>query len=64
MPDKDALASQGAIQIIVLYMCVVNARPEKQKKGLFFEAKHDSCDSRLGVKMGLFLRKRVLLDSI
>ena len=34
------------------------------KKGLFFEAKRDSRESRLGVKMCLFLRKRVLLDSI
>ena len=34
------------------------------KKGLFFEAKCDSHESRLGVKMCLFLRKRVLLDSI
>ena len=34
------------------------------KKGLFFEAKRDLHESRLGVKMYLFLRKRVLLDSI
>ena len=27
------------------------------KKGLFFEAKWDSCESRLGIKMRLFLRK-------
>ena len=36
------------------------------KEGLFkfFEAKCNSCEERLGVKMCLFLRKRVLLDSI
>ena len=33
-------------------------------KGLFFEAKRDSHESRSGVKMGLLLRKRVFLDSI
>ena len=35
-----------------------------RKKGLFFEAKHDLHESQLGVKMCLYLRKRVLLDSI
>ena len=34
------------------------------KKELFFEAKHDTRELRLGVNMCLFLRKRVLLDSI
>ena len=34
------------------------------KKGLFFVTKRDSRESRLGVKMCLFLGKRVLLDSI
>ena len=52
---------RGATRIIVLCTC---ATRETRKKGCFFEAKHDSCESRLGVKMCLFLRKRVLLDSI
>ena len=44
---------------------VVHMRDQRNtKKGLFFEAEHDSRESRLGVKMCLFLRKRVLLDSI
>ena len=34
------------------------------KKGLFFEAKRDSHESHLEVKMCLFFRKRVLFDSI
>ena len=43
---------------------VVNMRNQRNgKKGLFFEAKRDLRESRLGVKMCLFLRKRVLLDS-
>ena len=33
------------------------------KKWLFFEAQRDQRESRLGVKMCLFLRKRVILDS-
>ena len=33
-------------------------------KGLFLEAKHDLLELRLGVKMWLFLRKKVLLDPI
>ena len=35
-----------------------------RKKGLFFEARRDSHESRLGVKMYLFSRKRVLMDSM
>ena len=35
-----------------------------RKKGCFFEAERDSRESRLGVKMCLFMRKRVILDSI
>ena len=55
---------------------VVHKRPEKHEKGffiflffyfiylfIFFKAKRDSRKSRLGVKMYLFLRKGVLLDS-
>ena len=45
---------------MVLYTC---ATRKMRKKGSFFEAKRDSCESRLGVKMCLFVRKRVLLDS-
>ena len=41
----------------VVHMC----DQRNMKKGLFFEAGRDS---RLGVKMCLFLRKSVLLDSI
>ena len=51
----------GTWIIIVLYTC---ATRESRKKGLFFEAKRDSRESRLGVKMCLFSTKRVLLDSI
>ena len=44
---------------------VVHMRNQRNaKKGLFFEAEHDSRESRLGVKMCLFMTKRVLLDSI
>ena len=34
------------------------------KKGLFFEAKRNSRKLRLGIKICLFLRERVLLDSL
>ena len=44
---------------------VVHMRDQSNaEKGLFSEAKHDPCKLRLGVKMGLILRKRVLFDSI
>ena len=36
----------------------------RKKKGYFFEAEQDSRESQLGVKMCLFLRKKVPLDSI
>ena len=47
--------------IIVLYTC---ATRETRKKGCFFEAERDSRESWLGDKMCLFMRKRVILDSI
>ena len=44
---------------------VVHMRDQRNaKKGLFVEAEHDLPKSRLGVEMCLFLRKRVLLNSI
>ena len=43
----------GATPIIVLYTYTTR----EMQKGLFFEAKRDSCKSGLGVKMSLFFRK-------
>ena len=51
----------GASQKIVLYTQVTK---ETQKRGCFFQTKCDSCESRLKVKMCIFLRKKVFLDSI
>ena len=44
---------------------VVHLRDQRNmKKGLCFEAELDLRESRLGVEMCVFMRKRVLLDSI
>ena len=50
----------GATQKIVLYTCAIR---EAQKNCCLFPER-DSREAQLGAKMCMFLRKRVLLDSI
>ena len=58
---KKLLYYPGGSRIIVFY---THARPKKHEKGLFFEAERDWHETRLGVKMCQFLKKRVIFDSI
>ena len=58
--DKDKLVPEDHLNNSVVHM-----RDQRNaKKGLFFEADRDWRESGLGVKMCLFMRKRILLDSI
>ena len=55
-------ALPGGTRMMVLYTCTTR---EMRRKGCFMRSrKRDSRESWLGVKMCLFLRRRLLLDSI